>query len=313
MQPRQDSCWKQKLQRSPTTVETRARGMPGQLWTEHEIEQLRDLLAQGLSASEMQIGSRSPAAIQNKAARLDFVGDGIPRKRWTAEAEAELKRLIDEGWTAARLSADPNVLVGYSRNAVQKKLGRMKLIDGGRSRRARDAVRLTAAQLDRFHTFLLAHASRCTPEQIALLWNRENTPLVTRRRVVYHLQKLGVKRSWAEVMQMAFSKAKQRRVSKKAAEASQKRWEQYRDQQESELRELARRRRSRTRSRGKSLSVRVCRDCNSRWPAVEPFYVLYEKQTAKGRRRYLGRICRMCRNKRRRESKNRRRKGPATA
>jgi len=287
--------------------------MPGQLWTEHEIEQLRDLLSQGLSASEMQIGSRSPAAIQNKAARLDFVGDGIPRKRWTAEAESELKRLIGEGWTAARLSVSPDVLAGYSRNAVQKKLGRMKLIDGGRSRRARDAVRLTAAQLDRFHTFLLAHASRCTPEQIALLWNRENTPLVTRRRVVYHLQKLGVKRSWAEVMQMAFSKAKQRRVSKKAAAASQKRWEQYRDQQESELRELARQRRNRTRSRGKSLSVRVCRDCNSRWPAVEPFYVLYEKQTATGRRRYLGRICRMCRNKRRRESKNRRRKGPATA
>jgi len=313
MQARQDSCWKQKLQRSLTTVGTRARGMPGQLWTNYEIEQLRDLLAQGLSASEMQIGSRSPAAIQNKAARLNFVGDGIPRKRWTAEAEALLKRQIVEGGTAAGISTDSGVLVGYSRNAIQKKLGRLSLIDRARSRRARDAVRLTAAQLDRFQTFLLAHASRCTPEQIALLWNREHTPLVTRRRVVYHLQKMGIKRSWAEVMQMPFSKAKQRRVSKKAAEASNKRWEAYRDQQESELRDLARKRRRQTRSRGKSLAVRACRDCNSRWPAVEPFYVLYEKQTASGRRHYLGRICRMCRNKRRRESKNLRRRGPATA
>jgi len=287
--------------------------MPGQFWTENEIEQLWGLLAQGFSASEMQIGSRSPAAIQNKAARLNFVGDGIPRKRWTAEAEAVLKRLIGESWTAAGIVIDPGMLAGYSRNAIQKKLGRLSLIDRGRSRRARDAVRLTATQLDRFQTFLLAHASRCTPEQIALLWNREHIPLVSRRRVVYHLQKMGIKRSWAEVMQMPFSKAKQRRVSKKAAAASKKRWETYRDQQESKLRDLARKRRSQTRSRGQSLAVRACRDCNSRWPAVEPFYVLYKKQTASGRRRYLGRICRMCRNKRRRESKNRRRRGPATA
>ena len=313
MQTRQDSCWKQKLQRSPTTVEARARGMPGQLWTEHEIEQLRDFLSRGLSASEMQVGSRTAAAIQNKAARLNFVGDGIPRKRWTGETERMLKRLVGDGGTAAVISADPELLSGYSRNAIQKKLGRLKLIDRSRSRRAREAIRLSSEQLDRFHTFLLAHASRCTPEQIALLWNRENTPLVSRRRVVYHLQKLGIKRSWAEVMQMPYSKAKQRRVSQKASLASERRWEEYRQTQESELRQESRRQRRRAQSRGRSLGGRVCRDCRRRWPASEPFYVLYQKQTASGRRRYLGRICRLCRNTRRRESKHRRRRGPAAS
>ena len=288
--------------------------MPGQNWTENEIELLRDLLAQGFSASEMQIGLRTPAAIQNKAARLDFVGDGIPRKRWTEDTEKLLKRLIREGLTAAEISADPDLLAGYSRNAIQKKLGRLKLIDGGRSRRARDAVRLSSLELERFHTFLLAHASRCTPEQIALLWNRENTPVISRRRVVYHLQKLGIKRTWAEVMRMPYSKAKQRQVSKKAAQASQRRWEGYRERQEAELREVARQQRRRARSRDRSLGERVCRDCRRRWPASEPFFVLYEKQTTAGvRRRYLGRICRLCRNTRRRESKYRRRKGPAVS
>ena len=313
MQTRQDSCWKQKLQRSSTTVETQARGMPGQPWSEDEIEQLRGLLSLGFSASEMEIVLRSSAAIQNKAARLDFVGDGIPRKRWTTAAEKLLKQLIHEGRTAAQISATSELLPGYSRNAIQKKLGRLKLIDGGRSRRAREAIRLTSDQLDHFHTFLLAHASRCTPEQIALLWNRDNVPLISRRRVVYHLQKLGIKRTWAEVMRMPFSKAKQRRVSEKASLASRVRWDEYRERQELELREESRRRRRRASSRGRSLGVRVCRDCRRRWPASEPFFVLYRKQTSGGRRRYLGRICRLCRNTRRRESKHRRRKGPATS
>ncbi len=267
----------------------------------------------GFSASEMEIGPRSSAAIQNKAARLDFVGDGIPRKRWTTAAENQLKQLIHGGLTAAQISTNVELLPGYSRNAIQKKLGRLKLIDGSRSRRARDAIRLTSDQLDHFHTFLLAHASRCTPEQIALLWNRDHVPLISRRRVVYHLQNLGIKRTWAEVMRMPFSKAKQRRVSEKASLASRVRWDEYRERQELELREESRRQRRRSRSRGRSLPERVCRDCRRRWPASEPFFVLYQKQTGRGRRRYLGRICRLCRNTRRRESKSRRRKGPATS
>lgn len=280
--------------------------MPGKTWDENEIGRLRQLLAQGLSASEMQIGLRTPAAIQNKAARLNFVGDGIPRKPWSRDARGMLRRLVREGWTAARIASDSDLLVGYSRNSIQKKLGRMNLADRVRSRRARSVIRLTAQQLQQFHTFLLAHAARCTPEQIALLWSQNNIPPVSRRRVVYHLQKLGVKRSWAEVMRMPYSKAKQRRVSKKAATSRQRRWRAYREGQEHSLKDLARRRRRAARSRGKSLSERICRDCRSRWPATVPFFVIYTKKTSSGRRRYVGRICRMCRNRRRRESKTRR-------
>ncbi len=284
--------------------------MPGKTWDENEIERLRELLAQGLSASEMQIGSRTPAAIQNKAARLNFVGDGISRKPWSRDDRGLLRRLVREGQTAAQIASAPNLLLGYSRNSIQKKLGRMSLADRVRSRRARGVIRLTTQQLERFHTFLLAHAARCTPEQIALLWSQDNLPPVSRRRVVYHLQKLEVKRSWAEVMQMPYSKAKQRRVSKKATSSRQRRWAAYRKNQEDGLKDLARRRRRASRSRGKSLSERVCRDCHSRWPATEPFFVIYSKVTSSGQHRYVGRICRMCRNRRRRESKARR--GPVT-
>lgn len=281
--------------------------MPGNTWEDWEIARLRALLAQGFSASEMVIGDRTPAAIQNKASRLQFVGDGIPRRPWSRGDEQQLRRLVREGMTAASMATELRVLAGYSRNAIQKKIGRMQLADSRRSLRARHAVRLTISQLERFQVFLLAHAARCTPEQIALMWSRDQVPPVSRRRVVYHLQKLGIKRSWAEVMRMPFSKAKQRQVSAKAAASRASRWKQYRAEQDKQLRELARRRRQASRTRKKkSLPERVCRDCRGRWPGEDPFYVIYRKTTAAGRQRYVGRICRACRNRRRRDSNNRR-------
>lgn len=280
--------------------------MPGNIWEDWEIARLRDLLAQGFSASEMVIGDRTPAAIQNKASRLKFVGDGIPRRPWSRTDQQQLRRLVREGMTAASMAAELEILSGYSRNAIQKKIGRMRLADSRRSRRARSAIRLTASQLERFQTFLLAHVARCTPEQIALMWTRDHVPPVSRRRVVYHLQKLGIKRSWAEVMRMPFSKAKQRQVSPKAIASRATRWKRYRAEQDKQLRELARNRRRAARTRKKPLPERVCRDCQSRWPGEEPFYVIYHKKTVAGRQRYIGRICRACRNQRRRESNQRR-------
>ena len=56
--------------------------MPGASWEPWQIDKLKRMLSKGLSAREMRIGSRTAAAIQNKAARLNLVGDGIARKPW---------------------------------------------------------------------------------------------------------------------------------------------------------------------------------------------------------------------------------------
>ena len=57
--------------------------MPGRRWQPWEIEQLKQYISQALSASEIAIASRSHAAIQNNAARLGLVGDGIGRRQWS--------------------------------------------------------------------------------------------------------------------------------------------------------------------------------------------------------------------------------------
>jgi len=281
--------------------------MPGPAWEAWETQRLGEMLSTGLSASEMQIGNRTAAAIQNKASRHGLVGDGIARRPWTQDDEQVLRRLVRHGWTAAAIIRDGSVLEGYTRNAIQKKIGRLSLANRERSRRAKQAVRLPLSQLERFHTFLWAHAARCTPEQIALLWNQEHTPAVGRRRVVYHLEKLGIKRPWADVMKMPFSKAKQRRLSRRSLASRAVRWNLFREQQEQSLRDLARRRLQAARRGVKKPRQRVCRDCRRRWPAVEPFFVLYTKKVRAGRRTYVGRICRLCRNRRRRESQAKRR------
>ena len=48
--------------------------MPGTRWPIWQVNLLNDLLAQGLSPSEMKIASRTPTAIHNKAVRLGLIG-----------------------------------------------------------------------------------------------------------------------------------------------------------------------------------------------------------------------------------------------
>ena len=270
--------------------------MPGKSWENWQIERLRTFLAKGLSASEMRIGKRTTAAIQHKASRMDLVGDGIARHQWSPEDEQTLCRLIVQGWTAKQIAEADGVLPGYSRNAIVKKGSRLNLADNRRSQRAKQAIRFSEDRLRQFHVFLQSHAARCTPEQISLLWNQVHEPKVTRRRVVYHLENLKIKLPWKEVMKLPFSKAKQRRPSLKKTSSQQRRWTTYREELEQRLRDQSRKMR-----RGKKrVKERVCRDCNRRWPATEPFFAISAKKIRKKRRVYVGRVCKLCRNKRRR-------------
>ena len=274
--------------------------MPGKLWMTWQVETLKKLLARGFSAREMRIGARTAAAIQNKASRLNLVGDGIPRPKWPAELEQTLRSLRAQGWTAQKIAQATDLLAGYSRNAIVKKSSRLGLVDKVRSERAKRAVRLSPEQLWQFYLFLRAHAATCTPEQIALLWNKENEPRVSRRRVVYHLVKLKIKRPWNEVIKMPFSKAKQRRLSEQAAAGHKRRWAKYREKLLLSLRERAHKLREHARKERGRLKERICKDCKRRWPARQPFFAAHSKETRFGRRMYLARICKLCQNQRRR-------------
>ncbi len=275
--------------------------MAGQIWTPWEIETLKKLLGQGHALRDITIGSRNSHAIRNKAARLNLIGDGVPRCKWSSQCETTLRNLMEQGWSVRRIAAAEGVLPGYSRNAIQKKASRLKLTNPKLATRIKQAQRFSKTQRSLFRAFLWVRAQNCTPEQMALLWNETHEPQVTQKRVVYHLERLKLKRPWKVVIQMPYSKAKQRRRSDKAVASQQRRWQRYRIELEQNLKEHALELRRTARRNGKHCKQRVCKDCNRRWPAVEPFFVVREKQSRTGRHRYCGHLCRLCQNKHRRE------------
>lgn len=182
-------------------------GPPKPKWQDEEVELLKAELAKGLAPSEMTIAGRSAASIAGKARRLRIVGDGIVRAEWPAEDIARLKKLARAGKSAADLASE-NAFPGRSRTAIQKQLGKHKLVSKKRSRLARAAVRMDEATLATFHEYLTLYGRTNTPEQLVIAWNEKMTPKVTHGRVVYHLTQLKIKPSQTEVRRMPYSRKK---------------------------------------------------------------------------------------------------------
>ncbi len=286
--------------------------MPGTLWASWEIVRLKSSLAQGLAASEMLIGTRTAKAIQAKVKQLKLAGDGVSRRPWPASDEARLHELIGEGLRPAEIFRG-GYLPGYSRTALCNKASRLGLVDPERARRVRCATRLTEEQVLDLHLFLNQHYLRCTPEQIALMWNNSHSLKVSRRQVIYHLEKIGLKLPKYLVMRMEFSRAKRKHRSLNQLRSQNLRWKRYRQALKTNLQKLAEAVLRRPKGRHRGLEQRMCAGCRVRWPAAEPFFpVVGRKLTRAGRREYIGHLCRLCRNEQRRR-KHRVRKNPSAS
>ena len=53
----------------------------------------------------------------------------------------------------------------------------------------------------------------------------------------------------------------------------------------------------------KKLGEHVCKVCNKCWPSVAPFFAIHKKSKTTGTQVYIGRICKLCRNERRRQNR----------
>ena len=144
--------------------------MPGTFWTDREVQFLTQQLAQALAPSEISMPGRSSVAIGHKARHLGLVGDGVARQPWTSQELVTLEKLHQRGLNTATIVVD-NFLPGRSRDAIKKQLSRTGLVDKERSRRVRQARRLSAETLSQFHAFLRLRWQTCTPEQLAKGWN----------------------------------------------------------------------------------------------------------------------------------------------
>ncbi len=275
--------------------------MPGPSWTNAEIARLQLLLQQGYTPETIQIENRSKSAIRNKAARMNLIGDGIPRKQWSAKEEKTLCDLMARGWSVRKIAAAPKHLPGHSVYSLSKKAGRLGIVDQERSRRSKQAVRFADEQKRQFHRYLIERSERSTPELIAILWNKDYEPIVSRRRVIYHQTRLNIKRPWKDVIRMRFSVTKRQRNRAKFIRRTKKRWNEQRKQMIKDFEGQARKLRKKAKQNGKSLAHRTCQGCATEWPARIPFFRQSTKQTGLGPRTYLSRKCRFCINRQRRK------------
>ena len=93
-------------------------------------------------------------------------------------------------------------------------------------------------------------------------------------------------------------------ITKIDRQSGARRWELYRELLKQRLTARAQ---QLYKTFGRKFTYRVC-CCGIRWPACPPFFTMTEKVTRTGKHLYLGRICPLCRNTRRRDSKSKKRK-----
>lgn len=274
--------------------------MPGKHWTRWEVVRLKAFINKGLATSEIAFRKRTKASVHGKAVRLHLVGDGIRRRPWPRKDEQKLRWLVAQKTPVPVMIQIEDGLSGYSACAVRTKISRLKLADPDRSQRVRNAVHFTPQELADFHRFLRLWVDMCPPEQMAIFWNEGHSPRVSAQKVRYHLTHvLHINKPRWRVLQMQFSKNKRGGRSKEAILSQKLRWISYRRRMRREFKLLYSQL-----AQGKShIRTRICEDCGSRWPRRQPFFPSMRKQTKKGWRTYFSRCCRLCVNKKRRNSR----------
>jgi hypothetical protein len=182
---------------------------------------------------------------------------------------------------------DPPLRTKWS---IAKQWGRLQLADKRRSDRMKHKKRWKPGEKEKFRKYLLGYSKTRTPEQIAKPWG------ISRGTVSRWQHALGVKMSREQVMQMPYSREKQKRAWRRIRQATKKRWKRRIRQREESLRELA----LVLRTRIRPPIERTCSTCGHLWPKRREFFPHYDRQISFGTSRYYKHRCILCENARRR-------------
>jgi len=173
-------------------------------WTIYEEGLLKEQLSKTGSIDGVFISGRTRTSVSGKARRMGLTGDGIPRKKWPDNHCEKLISLCTQGLSAKDIHEQK--LLPYSKNSIQKKMGRLSL-----SKKVESFYRLSDRQLARLEKFLYNMWSEYTPQEIANIWNSKTSVhgcKINRRKVVYHLSRLGIKKPQSEILKMSLSRKK---------------------------------------------------------------------------------------------------------
>lgn len=194
--------------------------MPGTPWTAKERKALRrQILREKKTPAQVEIDGRSVNAVRAQAARMDLIPKRASRAKWSQRQLDLLQDLQQQGLTPQQIY-DGSLLGEPVRTkwAITKQWGRMHLADQRRVDLMKQKKRWANGELGKFHAYLLKHSSSKTPEEIARHWS------VARSTVSRWQNALGVKATRDEVLQMRYSREKQRRALKRIQEASRRMW-----------------------------------------------------------------------------------------
>ncbi len=155
-------------------------------WTEEEI-----LVLKGGGTPE----NRSRFSIKCMRQRLGLVPYHV--LRWTEEHKDMLKKLIASGHSYEEVSK----LLPYRVKGIQKQAIKMSL------QKTRQ-YKFTARELMKFRTFLEKNWEGKTPNELMESWNKDNKKKICKKKVTYHLKKLGIKIPKEESLRLGFLKNK---------------------------------------------------------------------------------------------------------
>lgn len=141
----------------------------------------------------------------------EMQGKRSPRPKWNEAQIAALKEFKERGMSAKEIAATG--LLPQSLNAIQKKMGRMHLVQHLK------IVKFNERQREEFRRFLKGNWEGRTPQELADLWNQTHpVPQTNKRRVISYLTALGLKIHYGEVQ--SINKMRRREESIKASATS---------------------------------------------------------------------------------------------
>jgi hypothetical protein len=272
--------------------------MPGNRWTQPEIESLVDQIVHlKKPLPRIEVPGKTRAAVNNQRKRLQRAGvlngsfAGRAVKPWTYPDLKRLTALTQEYGFSASFIAQMGLLEGRTKDSISKMMGRHGLGNPAIKERARQACRLDPPRRADFDRFLLGEGRMLPSMEIARQWG------LAQKTVTAHRRRLGIRLSWLEARSSEDFRRQQRKRAAAFVKFTRERWRRWREQKKLAWEKL----RQELASRADCPPERVCQSCGEQWFAAREFFHVRKRRSPAGIRISYCRVCRLCRAEQRRQ------------
>jgi len=276
--------------------------MPGNRWTQPEIESLVDqIIRLGKPLPDIDVSGKTRAAINNQRKRLQLAGvlngsfAGREVRPWTFPELKRLTGLTQDYRFSASFIAQMGLLPGRTKDSISKMMGRHGLGDPAIKARARQACRFHPRRREEFQSFLLGEGRLLPSVVVARQWG------LAQKTVTAYRRRLGIQLSWLEARSSDDYRRQQCKRDAAFVEHTRDRWKQWRERRKLVWEKL----RLQLAQRPDCPPVRVCQSCGGQWYAAREFFHVRTRRSPAGVKISYCRICRLCRAERRRNGEAR--------